>query len=311
MHTFIDFPNLGVHLENVGKTITVFGFDIAYYGIVIGLGMLAGIAMATYVAKQTGQKQEDYVDVAIFGIIFGIIGARAYYVFFAWDMYKDNLLEIFNTRHGGLAIYGGVIGAVITVFVLSRIKKIPFGLMLDTGGYGLITGQMIGRWGNFFNREAFGEYTDSLFAMRLPLDAVRSSDVTDLMREHMQQVDGVDCIQVHPTFLYESLWCLMVLVLLLLYLKHKKFNGELFLLYLAGYGAGRFWIEALRTDQLLIPGTELPVSRILAGVLVVGSVCLIIYNRRKAGKTCALAGDGARNEEKAGNVTEKDPKKNR
>lgn len=311
MHTFIDFPNLGVHLENVGKTITVFGFDIAYYGIVIGLGMLAGIAMATYVAKQTGQKQEDYVDVAIFGIIFGIIGARAYYVFFAWDMYKDNLLEIFNTRHGGLAIYGGVIGAVITVFVLSRIKKIPFGLMLDTGGYGLITGQMIGRWGNFFNREAFGEYTDSLFAMRLPLDAVRSSDVTDLMREHMQQVDGVDCIQVHPTFLYESLWCLMVLVLLLLYLKHKKFNGELFLLYLAGYGAGRFWIEALRTDQLLIPGTELPVSRILAGVLVVGSVCLIIYNRRKAGKACALAGDGARNEEKAGNVTEKDPKKNR
>lgn len=281
MHTFIDFPNLGIHLADVGKTLTVFGFDIAFYGIVIGIGMLAGIAMATHVAKLTGQKQEDYVDVAIFGIIFGIIGARAYYVIFAWDMYRDNLLEIFNTRHGGLAIYGGVIGAVITVFVLSQVKKIPFGLMLDTGCFGLITGQMIGRWGNFFNREAFGDYTDNLFAMRLPLDAVRSSDVTDLMREHMEQINGVDCIQVHPTFLYESVWCLMVLVLLLLYLKHKKFNGELFLLYLAGYGAGRFWIEALRTDQLLIPGTDIPVSRVLAGVLVVVSVCLILYYRRK------------------------------
>lgn len=287
MHTFIDFPNLGIHLADVGKTLTAFSFDIAFYGIVIGIGMLAGIAMATHVAKLTGQKQEDYVDVAIFGIIFGIIGARAYYVIFAWDMYRDNLLEIFNTRHGGLAIYGGVIGAVITVFVLSRVKKIPFGLMLDTGCYGLITGQMIGRWGNFFNREAFGDYTDNLFAMRLPLDAVRSSDVTDLMREHMEQVNGVDCIQVHPTFLYESMWCLVVLILLLLYLKHKKFNGELFLLYLAGYGAGRFWIEALRTDQLLIPGTDIPVSRVLAGVLLVVSVCLIIYYRRKASAASA------------------------
>lgn len=311
MHTFIDFPNLGIHLENVGKAITVFGFDIAYYGIVIGLGMLAGIVMATYVAKRTGQKQEDYVDVAIFGIIFGIIGARAYYVIFSWDMYKDNLLEIFNTRHGGLAIYGGVIGAILTVLVLSRVKKIPFGLMLDTGGYGLITGQMIGRWGNFFNREAFGDYTDNLFAMRLPLDAVRSSDVTDLMREHIQQVDGVDCIQVHPTFLYESLWCLMVLVLLLLYLRHKKFDGELFLLYLAGYGAGRFWIEALRTDQLLIPGTGLPVSRVLAGVLVAGSICLIIYNRRKIGKVCVVTEDNGQSDGKAKTVTEEAAKEER
>ena len=178
MHTFIDFPNLGIHLENVGKTVTVFGFDIAYYGITIAVGMLAGILVATQVAKRTGQKQEDYIDLAIFGIIFGIIGARIYYVIFAWDMYKDNLLEIFNTRHGGLAIYGGVIAAVITVFVVARVKKIPVGLMLDIGGCGLITGQMIGRWGNFFNREAFGEYTNGPLAMRLPLDAVRSSDVT-------------------------------------------------------------------------------------------------------------------------------------
>lgn len=281
MHTFIDFPHLGIHLENVGKTITLFGIDIAYYGITIAIGMLAGIFVATQVAKRTGQKQDDYVDLAIFGIIFGVIGARIYFVIFSWDMYKDNLLEIFNTRHGGLAIYGGVIAAVITVFVVAHVKKIPVGLMLDTGGCGLITGQMIGRWGNFFNREAFGEYTDGLFAMRLPLDAVRSGDVTEKMRDHMETIDGVSCIQVSPTFLYESVWCLLVLILLLVYTRHKKFNGEVFLIYLAGYGAGRFWIESLRTDQLLLPGTAIPVSQLLAGVLVIVSVLWIIWGRRR------------------------------
>lgn len=281
MHTFIDFPHLGIHLENVGKTITLFGIDIAYYGITIAIGMLAGIFVATQVAKRTGQKQDDYVDLAIFGIIFGVIGARIYFVIFSWDMYKDNLLEIFNTRHGGLAIYGGVIAAVITVFVVAHVKKIPVGLMLDTGGCGLITGQMIGRWGNFFNREAFGEYTDGLFAMRLPLDAVRSGDVTEKMREHMETIDGVFCIQVSPTFLYESVWCLLVLILLLVYTRHKRFNGEVFLIYLAGYGAGRFWIESLRTDQLLLTGTAIPVSQVLAGVLVIVSVLWIIWGRRR------------------------------
>lgn len=281
MHTFIDFPHLGIHLENVGKTITLFGIDIAYYGITIAIGMLAGIFVATQVAKRIGQKQDDYVDLAIFGIIFGVIGARIYFVIFSWDMYKDNLLEIFNTRHGGLAIYGGVIAAVITVFVVAHVKKIPVGLMLDTGGCGLITGQMIGRWGNFFNREAFGEYTDGLFAMRLPLDAVRSGDVTEKMREHMETIDGVSCIQVSPTFLYESVWCLLVLILLLVYTRHKKFNGEVFLIYLAGYGVGRFWIESLRTDQLLLPGTAIPVSQLLAGVLVIVSVLWIIWGRRR------------------------------
>ena len=214
MHTSIEFPNIGIHLDNVGKTVTVFGFDIAYYGIVIGIGMLAGIAMAMMEAKRTNQNQEDYIDIAIFGIIFGIIGARIYYVVFAWDMYKDNLLEIFNTRHGGLAIYGGVIAAVITVFVVARVKKLPVALLLDTGCFGLITGQMIGRWGNFFNREAFGDYTDNLLAMRIPLDAVRSSDVSENIREHIDVIDGVSYIQVHPTFLYESVWNLLVLFII-------------------------------------------------------------------------------------------------
>ena len=150
------------------------------------------------------------------------------------------------------------------------------------GGFGLITGQMIGRWGNFFNREAFGEYTNGLFAMRLPVDAVRSSDITTKMWNHAETVKGVMYIQVHPTFLYESLWNLGVICVLYWYRTRKKFQGELFLTYLLGYGLGRVWIEGLRTDQLQIGGTGIPVSQMLAGVLIVFSLCMIVKGRKTA-----------------------------
>lgn len=283
----IDFPHLGIHFSSVGNHITVFGFDIAYYGMIIGAGILAGIFMAVYEAKRTGQKEEDYYDLSICAVIISIIGARAYYVIFSWDMYRDDLLSIFNLRQGGLAIYGGVIAAVLTVIVFAKVKKLSAAQIFDTAGLGLVLGQAIGRWGNFFNREAFGEYTDGLFAMKLPVDAVRSSDITDLMRKHMETVDGVSYIQVSPTYLYESMWCLALLILLLLYRRHKKFQGEVFLMYLFGYGAGRVWIEGLRTDQLWIPGTEIPVSQVLAGTIVVVSFVLIVYNRIKVKKKAA------------------------
>ena len=281
MHKTIDFPNLGIHLKNVGKTISVFHFDIAYYGVIIGLGILAGLLMAMHVAKKTGQNQEDYIDLAIYGVIFGIIGARVYYVVFSWDMYKNDLLSIFNIRQGGLAIYGGVIAAVITVFVFAKRRHLAAGILLDTACHGLVLGQAIGRWGNFFNREAFGKYTNSLFAMRLPLDAVRIGDVTQQMRDELEMIDGVGYIQVHPTFLYESLWCMVLLIILFAYRKHKKYEGELFLMYLFGYGLGRFWIEGLRTDQLLLPGVGIAVSQLLAGAIVVGTGAAMLYLRKK------------------------------
>ena len=281
MHYDIAFPNLGIFFEHVGKNIDIFGFTIAYYGIIIGAAILLGFLIATMEAKRTGQNPEDYMDMGIIGVIAGIVGARLYYVIFSWDMYKDNLLHIFNLREGGLAIYGGVIGAVIAVFALARWKKLSPFLILDTVAMPILNGQMLGRWGNFFNREAFGEYTDGLFAMRLPVDAVRSGDITERMREYMETIGGVEYIQVSPTFLYESVWCAVLLIILILYRKHKKYEGELFLLYIFGYALGRVWIEGLRTDQLLIPGIGFPVSQALAGCVVIfAGVALVVLRKR-------------------------------
>ena len=281
MHTEISFPNLGIYLKNVGKSIDLFGIEIAYYGIIIGTAILLGFWIAAREAKRTGQNPENYLDMGIIGVIAGIVGARLYYVIFSWDMYKDNLLDIFNLREGGLAIYGGVIAAVISVLVLAKVKHLSAPQIFDTIAMALLNGQMLGRWGNFFNREAFGGYTDSLFAMRLPLDAVRSPDVTEQMRRHIERIDGVSYIQVHPTFLYESLWCMVLLIILFAYRKHKKYEGELFLMYLFGYGLGRFWIEGLRTDQLLLPGVGIAVSQLLAGAIVVGTGAAMLYLRKK------------------------------
>lgn len=277
--TDIAFPHLNIYLENVPKTFSVFGFSIAFYGLIIGIGVISGVLLAVHEAKVTGQNTDVYWDFAIYAIIFSILGARIYYVVFSWDQYKDDLLSIFNIRGGGLAIYGAVIGAFTTAGIYCRIKKISFLQLCDTGVTGLLLGQIIGRWGNFMNREAFGQYTDSLFAMRLPIEAVRPWDISESLSGHI--LEGTNYIQVHPTFLYESIWNLLVLCLLLLYRKHKKFQGETALLYLGGYGLGRCMIEGLRTDQLLLPYTRIAVSQVLAGVLVIFAVVTELIVRRK------------------------------
>lgn len=277
----INFPNLGIYLDHVGKSISIFGFSIAYYGIVIVTGMMIAIWIAQREAKRTGQNPEQYLDLAMIGIAAGILGARIYYVIFAWDYYKDDLLSIFNIRQGGLAIYGGIIGACIAVVIYSRKKKQNFSLLMDTASMSIVFGQIMGRWGNFFNREAFGDYTNNLFAMQLPVSAVRANEITQKMWDHVVTVDGVEYIQVHPTFLYESLWNVGVLLFLFWFRKRKKFNGEVFLMYLIGYGLGRIWIEGLRTDQLLLPVVGLPVSQLLSGCLVVGCTILVVWKRKK------------------------------
>lgn len=282
----IEFPHLGIYIENLPKSISLFGkIDIAFYGIIIGIGIICGYLMAQWQARRTAQDKEIYLDFAMYAVIVSIIGARLYYVVFSWNEYKDNIIQIFNLRAGGLAIYGGVIGGVLSALVYSKIKKIKFTLMADTACAGLITGQIIGRYGNFFNREAFGDYTNNLLAMRLSLDDVNQGAVTKMMLAEAEKNNYVGFIQVHPTFLYESVWNLCVLLIILLVTKKKKFDGELFFIYMGGYGLGRVWIEGLRTDQLLVPGTGIAVSQVLAGVIAVISFTIIIKNYIKIAKS--------------------------
>ena len=278
----INFPNLGIFLEHVGKNFSVFGLEIAFYGCTMATGIIAGYLLAAREAKRTGQNPDDYLDMLLYAVFFAIIGARLYYVIFSWDYYKDNLLSILNLRQGGLAIYGGIIGAFTTVYFFSKKRKLSWLQMLDTACPGLALGQVVGRWGNFFNREAFGDYTNGLFAMQLPVSAVRSGEITEKMWEHMEVIDGIQFIQVHPTFLYEGLWNLGVIIFLFIYRDKKKFQGELVLWYLALYGVGRFWVEALRTDQLLIPGIGFPISQLLGAVLAVSGLIAIFIGHKKA-----------------------------
>ena len=273
------FPHLGIQIEHLSRVIfQIFGYDVYWYGVIIASGVLIALAFAVREAKRTGQNPENYVDIALFGVIFSVIGARLYYVLFSWEIYAKEPLKIFALREGGLAIYGGIIAGIITVIVYTKIKKLNFWLVTDTAAPSLILGQIIGRWGNFFNREAFGGYTDNIFAMRYLKQQV--SNIAPSVLQNTITVNGTEYIQVHPTFLYESIWNIGVLIILLIMRKNKKFDGQIFGFYLLGYACGRVWIEGLRTDQLKIG--NFAVSQILSVVLIVTSVILLWYRKQKS-----------------------------
>ena len=293
----IIFPHLGISIRNLPMGISIFGFEIAFYGIVVATAMLVGYLVADFTAKRFGVDQDKLMDFAIIVIILAVIGARAYYVIFHWDSFKDAPLSVFNLRTGGLAIYGGVIVAIITAFVYCRVRKLKIGSFVDVCIPGLIIGQSIGRWANFFNREAFGQYTDNVFAMQMNIHAVggdytlteaalRAKYATNeaALNKILEQVsknvtvDGVTYIQAHPTFLYESLWNLVTFIALSIYAKHKRFHGEILAWYAVCYGVGRFWIEALRTDQLFFFNTNIPVSQIVAILMIAAGLSVIIFN---------------------------------
>ncbi len=278
------FPHLGIEIKQLSRVIfQIFGYDVYWYGVIIGSGVLIALALAVQEAKRTQQNPENYVDIALFGVIFSVIGARLYYVIFSWKFYVNEPLKIFALREGGLAIYGGIIAGIITVIVYTKIKNLNFWLVADTAAPSLLLGQIIGRWGNFFNREAFGGYTDNIFAMRYLKEQVHN--IAPSVLEKVVIVNGVEYIQVHPTFLYESMWNMGVFVLLFILKKKKKFDGEIFGLYLLEYACGRVWIEGLRTDQLKI--ANIAVSQLLSALLIVGAVVLLWYRNNKS-KTASL-----------------------
>lgn len=269
----LSFPHLGIIIEKLPRAIYIGNFSIAFYGMIIGIGIIIGLLLSMEEAKRTGQNPDDYADYIIWGIIGGVVGARLYYVLFELEYYLSNPIEIFNLRSGGLAIYGAVIGAFAALFIWCRIKKKRPLLMLDTMVPQLVLAQGLGRWGNFFNMEAFGRYTDGLFAMRL-----KKSMVSPIMMdaEQLQKVitiNGTEYIQAIPTFFIESIWCILIFVFLFIMRKHKKFEGQLLSLYIGLYGIERAIVEGLRTDSLMLG--SLRVSQILAIICVI--LAIVMY----------------------------------
>ncbi|MDO4452707.1 MAG: prolipoprotein diacylglyceryl transferase [Lachnospiraceae bacterium] len=276
MNKMINFPNLHIHWGNVGRKVELFGVETTYFGILLGVAILIGIVLTMWLAHRSGQEAEEYLNLSVFVVIAGIIGARLYYVLFGFEQFKGHWTKIFNLRSGGLAFYGALIAGVIAVFVYCKRQGLIVWKVLDTIVPALLIGQILGKLGNFFNREAFGEYTDGLFAMQLPIDSVRAVDVTEKMRQNVEKIDGVNMIQVSPSFLYEIILCLLILIGLLIYRRFEVYKGEIFLLYIISYGVGRFFIEMGRVDKLRTLIFKLPVSQVVAVVSVIIAMILLV-----------------------------------
>ena len=266
----VAFPKLGLEFEFDPVAFSIGDIHVAWYGILIAAGILLAMVFAMTQCKKFGIIADKLMNAALGGVIGGIIGARAYYVIFTWDQYKDDLSSIFKTWEGGMAIYGGLIGGLVVGLLVAKISKIRIRPALDITSMGFLIGQSIGRWGNFINVEAFGGNTDLPWGMTSP-------SITAYLQEHYSELSALgmnvdSTAPVHPCFLYESLWCALGFLLLFLYRKHRKFDGEIFLMYSVWYGAGRFVIEGLRTDSLTI--VTIRVSQLLAGLVVVAGVIL-------------------------------------
>lgn len=259
----ISFPMFGSFSINPPNQFTVFGLTLHFYGAIIAVGFLIAAIYCYRRAPEFGVTGDDLVDMLIFAVPSAIVGARLYYVVFNFSMYSDNLSSVFKIWEGGLAIYGGIIAAVIALYFVCRHKKISAPAMLDLGAHGLLIGQAVGRWANFINREAFGAQTDIFCRMGL----------TRL---------GAETLYVHPTFLYESLWNAAGLVLLHIFTKKgkRKYDGQAFILYIGWYGLGRMLIEGLRTDSLYLFGS-LRVSQLLAGLSLAAALVLLWWNAKK------------------------------
>ncbi len=282
------FPHLNIEIEHLDKiAFSFFGIDVAWYGIFIATAFLAGVSLAIHLNNYLNKSREVkidsdlYYDVLIYIMIFSIIGARLYYVAFDFDSYRNNLGDVFKIWNGGLAIYGGIIGGVIAVTLFVKQKKLNF---FDFGEVllpALALGQAIGRWGNFVNREAYGRYTDNIFAMRILKD--QAQVVTQELADKMVVVNGYEYIQVHPTFLYESVFNLINCFVLIHVVKNKKFKGQAVLVYMIFYGIIRTITEGLRVDQLQT-ANGWAVSRVLSMLLVVVGIVLYVYKIQSLNK---------------------------
>lgn len=276
-YTHVYFDGLGLDFDLPSVAFSIFGYDIHWYGIVIAFGFALAVLYGGRKAYKWKMSLDGMVDVLLWGTLFGIVCARLYYVAFEWDYYSVHLNEIPALWNGGIAIYGGIIGALIGAAIGCKTGKINFFNLLDLGALGLLIGQGIGRWGNFFNQEAFGTNTDTaLFRMWSPKIRDTLTQSAELLAQKGVEVDPNTAV--HPTFLYESVWCLLsFLVLHIVVTYFRKFKGEVFLLYGVLYGAERAVVEGMRTDSLYIANTTIRVSQLLSLFIVVCALAALIY----------------------------------
>ena len=287
MYTDITFPGLGGLNIDPPDHFSIGSFPVYFYGVIIALGLVLAVTYGLKRSRQFGIKQDDILDGVLWIVPFAVICARAYYVLAELENFPT-FLDMINIRKGGLAIYGGVIGAAIGVTVFTRFKKINLPALLDLVALGFLIGQAIGRWGNFMNREAFGCYTDTLFAMRIPAQELQiPADASEMFLRQVETLKQMAVeggyegyIQVHPTFLYESVWNAVGFVALHFLSKKRQYDGQIALGYVAWYGLGRTLIEGLRMDSLYLGNFR--VSQLLAAVTcVVAVVILLLMNLRK------------------------------
>lgn len=282
----IKFPRLGLSMELSNVAFTVFGINIYWYGVVIGLGMALAVLFAFKNAGRFGIDIDRMIDVIFVGFIVAIVCGRLYYVLFVDTSYRT-FFELINLRNGGIAIYGGIIGGFAGALAACKWRRVPVLPMFDLISMGFLIGQSLGRWGNFFNQEAFGTNTTGMFGMISDGTTRYLLYQEEWLASHGMYVDPF--LPVHPTFLYESAWCALGFLLLWRYSYHRKFNGEIALFYAIWYGAGRFFIESVRTDPLLLPGINMPVSQLVAAVSVVAGLAIWAVARRKtAGRPLAV-----------------------
>ncbi len=277
MTQLIQFPGLGLEFSINPIAFSLGSIHIYWYGIIVTTGIFLSILYGMRRAKEFGVDPDKLLDLMMWAIFAGIIGARIYYVTFSWDYYKDHLGEIFKVYEGGIAIYGGLIGGAIAVYYLCKRYDLKFLPVLDIAGTALLLGQGIGRWGNFVNVEAFGSNTTLPWGMTAPRITSYLTAVQDSLALNGVIVDPT--MPVHPTFFYESLWCIIGFGVLAWYTSRRRFDGELLLLYIIWNGSGRFVIEGLRTDSLMLGSIR--ISQLLAGLAVLVAIGALIYIRKK------------------------------
>ena len=274
----IQFVNLGVSFRHLPAGISIGGITISSFFVLVLCGIVTGCRMSRHIARNNGENPSDYLTLTVLGVLFGAAGAHLFYVILNWERFQSHPLQILQLDGGGMEFYGALGAGVLADFLWCLLRRRSFGKVSDTAAFGLLLAQTIGEWGNFFSCQAFGGYTNRLFAMRISASDVRPDQITRELADHIVTVRGSDYIQVHPLFFYRSLWLLILLLVCLAFRGRRRWDGEIFCWYLAGYGSCRLLTEGLAAAPIVLPGTGIPAAQMIAAVTTVLALLILLWH---------------------------------